>query len=187
MNTTDDGYDPDVDENHSRVGVPVGVVLALICAGGIVDLLFDRPTDWRSWHVGFEVTMVIASAVGACALFRDLRLAQASVGALRVDLKRQAAERDAWRASAQDALGELGKAIDQRFRAWDLTPAEREVALWILKGESHKRIATLTGRSERTVRQHAVAVYSKSGLRGRAELAAFFLQDLLIPGDERAR
>jgi hypothetical protein len=32
-----------------------------------------------------------------------------------------------------------------------------------------------------TVRQHAVAVYRKSGLAGRAELSAFFLEDLLLP------
>ena len=35
--------------------------------------------------------------------------------------------------------------------------------------------------SERTVRQQALAVYAKSGLGGRAELAAFFLEDLLAP------
>jgi len=64
---------------------------------------------------------------------------------------------------------------------WGLTPAEREVALLLLKGQSHKQIAYTTGRSERTVRQHAVAVYQKSGLSGRAELAAFFLEDLLLP------
>ncbi len=40
-------------------------------------------------------------------------------------------------------------------------------------------------RSERTVRQHAIAVYSKSGLAGRAELAAFFLEDLLLPQQGR--
>ena len=48
----------------------------------------------------------------------------------------------------------------------------------LLKGHSHKQIAFETGRSERTVRQHAVAVNQKSGLAGRAELAAFFLDDL---------
>jgi hypothetical protein len=31
------------------------------------------------------------------------------------------------------------------------------------------------------VRQHAVAVYEKAGLGGRAELAAFFLPDLIVP------
>jgi hypothetical protein len=32
------------------------------------------------------------------------------------------------------------------------------------------------------VRQHAGVVYQKAGLGGRAELSAFFLEDLLLPG-----
>ena len=68
----------------------------------------------------------------------------------------------------------------------DETPRELwatafEVSLLLLKGYGHKEIAALLGRSERTVRQHAVAVYRKSHLSGRAELAAFFLEDLFLP------
>jgi len=70
------------------------------------------------------------------------------------------------------------RAVDERFDAWRLTGTERDIAVRLLKGHSHKQIAFETGRSERTVRQHAVAVYQKSGLAGRAELAAFFLDDL---------
>ena len=44
-----------------------------------------------------------------------------------------------------------------------------------------EEIAALTGRSERTVRQHAGVAYDKAGLGGRAELAAFFLNDLMLP------
>ena len=58
--------------------------------------------------------------------------------------------------------------------------------MFLLKGYSHKQIAALTERSERTVRQHAVSVYRKSGLGGRAELSAFFLEDLLLPADSAA-
>ena len=47
------------------------------------------------------------------------------------------------------------------------------MALLLLKGQSHKQIAYNSGRSESTVRQHAAAVYEKSGLGGCAELAAF--------------
>ena len=68
--------------------------------------------------------------------------------------------------------------------AENLTPAEREVALQVLKGLSHKEIAAATGRSERTVRQHAAAAYQKAGLDGRAALAAFFLEGLMLPGRE---
>ncbi len=64
------------------------------------------------------------------------------------------------------------------------SPADLEAALALLKGLSHKTIAKWSGRSERTVRQHAVAVYRKSGLEGRAELSAFFLEGLLLPQAE---
>jgi hypothetical protein len=38
------------------------------------------------------------------------------------------------------------------------------------------------------VRQHAAAVYKKGDLRGRAELSAFFLEDLMLPeGREEPR
>ena len=67
------------------------------------------------------------------------------------------AERDQWRASTHSALAGLGAAIDRQFATWKLTPTEREVALLPLKGYGHKQIAGTTQRSERTVRQHAVA------------------------------
>ena len=71
--------------------------------------------------------------------------------------------------------------MERPICGWGLTSTEREIALLMLKGKSHKAIAYETGRSERTVRQHAVAVYQKSGLAGRAELAAFFLEGLALP------
>lgn len=44
-----------------------------------------------------------------------------------------------------------------------------------------KDIAALRETSERTVRQQSLAVDRRAGLSGRAELAAFFLEDLLVP------
>jgi DNA-binding CsgD family transcriptional regulator len=84
-----------------------------------------------------------------------------------------------------DALLGLGEAIAAKFDEWQLTPAEREVALLLLKGYSHKHVARVTGRSERTARQHAQSVYQKAGRRNRAELAAYFLEDLILPEDSR--
>jgi len=48
-------------------------------------------------------------------------------------------------------------------------------------GRTPDRAPGQSGRSERTVRQHAVSVYQKSGRGGRAGLAAFFLGDLILP------
>jgi DNA-binding CsgD family transcriptional regulator len=71
--------------------------------------------------------------------------------------------------------------MDRQFDRWALTTAEREVALLLLKGLSHKEAASVRGTSERTVRQQSLMVYKKAGVTGRAELSAFFLEDLLDP------
>ena len=51
----------------------------------------------------------------------------------------------------------------------------------MLKGVSARDIAHLRRTSEVTIRQQAQGVYRKSGLSGRAELAAFFLESLFEP------
>jgi DNA-binding CsgD family transcriptional regulator len=103
--------------------------------------------------------------------------------ASRAELAEQTAERDAWRGRAEKLLRGLGVEIDVQFRIWGLTAAESDTALMILKGYEHKQIAAIQQKSERTVRQHARAIYRKSGLASRAELSAFFLEDLLLPNE----
>jgi len=180
------------DDGRMLRGVLAAVLLATIVGGGI-DLVLDAPVSWRSTHAIYEVALIVAAMVTSALLWRGWWRSRRSLVETRHLLAEHAAERDAWRASAESALSGLGRAIDERFSAWGLTPAEREVALLLLKGRSHKQIAYATGRSERTVRQHAVAVYQKSRLNGRAELAAFFLEDLMLPpgrtdaGDAAAR
>ncbi|HET9983660.1 MAG TPA: helix-turn-helix transcriptional regulator [Longimicrobiales bacterium] len=159
--------------------------LVSIVVGGTLDLWMDRPRRWLSFHVVFETLMVAGALLMATTLWLGWWRAERSIGDLRRTLEQRRAERDAWQTSARLALEGLGRAIDERFRAWGLTPAEREVALLLLKGHSHKHIARDTGRSDRTVRQHAAAVYEKAGLAGRAELAAFFLEDLMLPAGDR--
>ena len=46
----------------------------------------------------------------------------------------------------------------------------------MLKGLSHKEIASIRDASESTVRQQARAIYGKANLSGRAALSAFFLE-----------
>ncbi|MEX1185878.1 MAG: helix-turn-helix transcriptional regulator [Gemmatimonadaceae bacterium] len=163
--------------------------LVVVVVGGTMDLLMDRPTTLWSWHVAFEAAMVLVSLSFAIVLFTGwrrsagaLRQTHATLAATDLALTRREAERDRWRRTAEEALAGFSRAIDRQFDEWQLSRAEREVALLILKGEGHKQAAAKLGRSERTVRQHAVEVYRKAGLQGRAELAAFFLNDLILPG-----
>ena len=174
------------DHMDDRMRVVLGVALASIIVGGTIDLVMDQPQRWLSFHVVFETLMIAGAMVMAATLWLRWWHSEHTAAALRASLETQGAERDEWRATAQHALEGLGRAIDAQFMAWHLTPTEREVALMLLKGYGHKQIAALTGRSERTVRQHAGVIYEKAGLGGRAELSAFFLQDLILPGEDRA-
>lgn len=156
-------------------------VLLIIVVSGTVDLILDAPDSWRSFHVLYELALIVGSLAVTLALWIRWAGAERSLSTARRALHERQAERDAWRASAERALQGLAAAIDDQLARWGLTPAEREVALLLLKGKSHKAIAYETGRSERTVRQHAVTIYQKSGLGGRAELSAFFLEGLVLP------
>ncbi|WP_396213800.1 helix-turn-helix transcriptional regulator [Gemmatimonas sp.] len=162
--------------------------LLLVVTGGILDIALDRPQSWWSMHILLEVGMVFVSLAFAILIFTRWRRstaaldqARASLAVTAQQLTERQAERDAWRTSAEQALAGFGAAIDRQFGAWQLTRAEREVALLLLKGLGHKQVAAQLGRSERTVRQQAVDVYRKANLQGRSELAAFFLQDVVLP------
>lgn len=164
-----------------RERILLSLLLGAFASGALADVVLDRPRNLWSLHVAVELSMVVFALAAVTWLWLGWRRALGSLARSRRELAGRSAERDAWRARAESFLKGLGEEIDRQLRQWELTPAERETALLLLKGFGHKEIASLQNKSERTVRQHAVSVYRKSGLSGRAELSAYFLEDLLLP------
>lgn len=173
-------------DRAARTRHVVAWLLAAMAVAGIIDLATDSPRAWQSSHVVIELAFIAFGAASAFLLFRGWRDTERSLAGVRVMLEARQAERDHWQTLASHALLGLGEAMDRQFDVWKLTPAEKETAMFLLKGYSHKEIAGLTTRSERTVRQHAVSVYRKAQLGGRHELAAYFFEDLLLPASEAA-
>jgi len=172
---------PRLDLLDSRVQLTlIGLLLAIV-VGGVVDLVLDRPTTLLSFHVLFEILFVLLCLGTAVFLWMAGSQSQRSLAHTQQNLKKHEAELEEWRGRAQRLLQGLGVEIDRQMQRWGLSPAEREAALFLLKGYSTKEIADHLGKSERTVRQQCGAVYKKSGLAGRADLSAFFLEDLLLP------
>lgn len=167
------------------------LVLTAILAGIVAVVGVDLATDYRQGvtvvHLVSEGLIAGLALGGAALLGRRLLELRAEAADLERQLEASREDAERWRREAREALEGLGEAIDRQFDRWELTPAEREVALFLLKGFSHREIAAYRDVSERTVRQQAHAVYSKADLSGRAELSAFFLEDLLLPSlDERS-
>jgi len=160
------------------------VLTVLMAADVVSDVRAGSPLP----HVLLEAGVMALGLAGALRLWsryldlrRRTRLLGARLSRVRTELSRARDDFARFRAESEEAMRGLGEAIDRQFERWLLSAAEREVALLLLKGLPTKEIADLRKTSERTVRQQALAVYRKSGLAGRAELAAFFLEDLLLP------
>ncbi len=77
------------------------------------------------------------------------------------------------------ATGAFQDLLDVRFAEWELTEAERDVALLILKGMSTAEIADLRSSATGTVKSQSSAIYRKSGHANRAQLISSFIEDLL--------
>jgi DNA-binding CsgD family transcriptional regulator len=155
----------------------IDITLDLTIGGETLEALFELGTGilvgyavfyfWNKWKIEREESISLRSA------WRNVQS----------DAVRWKLEAERWRDEARTFLQGLGKVMDDQFTRWQFTLAEREVAMLILKGFSHKEIASVRNTSERTVRQQSLGIYGKAGIRNRAELSAFFLEDLLLPTD----
>jgi DNA-binding CsgD family transcriptional regulator len=165
----------------------MGVAAAVMTVLGVVFFLaleIGEEPEMSALEVFVEfikVLPVVLMSVGVVLLFRVTARQREEQLTLMRDLEVARLQGQRWRSESRSLLNGLGEAIDAQFSRWNLTEAEREVALLLLKGLSVKEISAVRATSERTIRAQSAALYSKAGLTGRAALSAFFLEDLLAP------
>jgi len=85
----------------------------------------------------------------------------------------------AMEAKIRRASGALADLLNERFSEWGLTPSERDVAWFSVKGLSIAEIARLRETSEGTVKAQSNAIYRKAGVSGRTQLLSVFIEDLM--------
>ena len=133
------------------------------------------------FFVGDAISDLLADAPGRHSVFESLVALALMLGvvfgafALRQTLLRMRVQ-DTALAAASGALAEV---IAAQFTAWRLTPAERDVGLFALKGLDVAEIADLRGAAQGTVRAQLARIYAKADVTGRAQFAAVFVEELL--------
>ena len=168
-------------DTRTRVWAAVAVIVGIGLYIGL-DLIEDPDSTFLDivLHL-LEITPFVMTTVGIVILFQFTRRQRDEQLQVIRDLEMARLQGQRWRSEARSYLKGLGEAIDAQFTRLNLTEAEREVALLLLKGLSNKEVAAVRTTSEPTVREQARSIYSKAGLTGRAALSAFFLEDLLAP------
>lgn len=77
------------------------------------------------------------------------------------------------------ASGQFHLLMNRRFEEWGLSPSERDVALFTVKGLSNSEIADARGKSVGTIKAQCNAIYQKAGVSGRTQLISHFIEDLI--------
>jgi DNA-binding CsgD family transcriptional regulator len=167
-----------VNATHERYLV---VAIAALVVLMLVDMLGELAEGTSVFHVVVEGSAIVAGLVAVGTILRRLRASLRETHGLREQLATSRADAERWAREARNLIDGLSGAIDDQLERWELSAAEKDIALLLLKGLEHKEIAELRGVSETTVRQQARSLYRKASLAGRHELAAFFLEDLLGP------
>jgi len=151
----------------------VVVVLVIQGVSGlffVLDILSARigitttPISWQLrelLEIGAALGLLAGFLFGAYALWRMLHRSRKAEDALR---------------QASAAFMDI---LDEKFDEWALTPAERDVALFSIKGLSTREIAQLRQTSEGTIKAQANAIYRKAGVSGRPQLLSLFIEDLI--------
>jgi DNA-binding CsgD family transcriptional regulator len=200
------GRHPTDDRAERRLGIALGLLFGVMSLLAAVDARFNIRDGIGPNHVAVEESILVLGVVGVLVmgsrLLRSMRRERLLRGeavrlseqlleteqALRAEADDLAArlvqtehEAQRWKQEAGGLLAGLGVAIDAQFDRWGFSPAERDIGLLLLKGLSHKEIAQIREVGEATVRQQAQRLYRKANIGSRNDLAAFFLEDLLLP------
>ncbi|MDQ0140693.1 helix-turn-helix transcriptional regulator [Cupriavidus necator] len=156
-------------------------VFPLYQAWDLYQLVGSAP----SFHFYAETAATVAFLAILCVVICERRRALRAFETLKHSADaatRAAAERDV---VAQQSTRDFLQSMQEQFERWSLTPAERDVALLLVKGLSLEEIAGVRETGAKTVRQHAANLYAKAKVSGRHQLAAFFFEDLLAPRSSR--
>lgn len=158
-------------------------IVAAVLLGIVFFVSYDVWSDYRTGspfsHLIVETIIVVLATFGALFVLLQNKALRNEVEMTHRELSELKQQAIKWKNENQSLIQGLSEAIDKQLQSWGLTPSEKEVALLLLKGLSFKEIATIRDSTEKTVRHHAQKIYEKSKLSGRAELSAFFLEDIL--------
>ncbi|MDC0738733.1 hypothetical protein N6L24_10615 [Cognatishimia sp. SS12] len=151
------------------------LLLTLLQAGCalffVLDILLTltgsrvAPSSWQwreALEIGAAIGLVLGTGLGFAALRHSMRAHARAAESLRI---------------ARSAFRDH---VTQQFEVWGLTAAEKDVALFSLKGMSVAEIAALRATTEGTVKAQSNAIYRKAGVNGRAQLLSCFIEDMML-------
>lgn len=167
------------ESRKAKQALGLALIFLLVASLTAIDMWTDSRTGGSLLHLILEGAVVLIGFLLFGVFFESFFRTNRELQELQNSQRELTNELLYWRQEAEAHIKGLAAAIDQQFDRWALTEREKELGFLLLKGLALKEIAEILQKSERTVRQQAHQIYKKTGISGRAEFSAFFLEDLL--------
>lgn len=153
------------------LGLAALLLMQILCAAVFLLDIFSSLIGIRATPVPWELRemLELGAAFGLVA----------GIGLAAWALRHVITERNMAEARLRRASAAFAEILAERFAEWALTPAERDVALFAIKGLSTAEIAALRETSEGTVKAQTNAIYRKAGVTGRPQLLSLFIEELM--------
>ncbi|MGC1495542.1 MAG: helix-turn-helix transcriptional regulator [Sulfitobacter sp.] len=157
-------------DTHVPLGLVVLIAVQFVC---VVFFLTDVAADFRAAAPGGGFSSYLHfEALAALSLLAAIVV---EVHFLLALLRRKARLEH----SLNIANAAVYEVIEAHFETWKLSPAETDVANFLVKGLEISQIAELRACAEGTVKAHLNAIYRKSDTHNRGELLSVLIDSLL--------
>ncbi|WP_407494694.1 helix-turn-helix transcriptional regulator [Pseudooceanicola sp. MF1-13] len=157
--------------NRRALGLFILVVFQVSCALFFISDILSSVIGIRSRPMSWQMREIIELLVAAGLMSGVI------LGA--VVLRRTIRSEERAREKLRRASGAFMDMLEETFDQWGLTPAERDVTLFSVKGFSISEIAQLRGVSDGTIKAQTNAIYRKAGVSGRSQLLALFIDQVV--------
>lgn len=151
-----------------KVGAVIYTVSALVFLTELIGEITGYYLFTASWLVHEIIALVtlVGFVVGGIMIWRAYNA---------MNLRNREVER-----TLRSARGEFFEMLALQFDRWDLTDAERDVALLTVKGMSVAEIADIRNTSQGTIKSQNNAIYRKANVKGRTQLLGVLIDELLV-------
>lgn len=157
------------------IGLGILVIFQIACATFFTLELATDVLGLRNWAVAWEVREALQVGASLGLLIGAI----ASILLLRNTLRRV----DEVQRQVRAASGLFLEVMEDQFDHWELSPAERDVALFAIRGYSNQEIAKARGKSEATIKTQLNAVFRKASVSSRSALVSHFIDILAAQTD----
>lgn len=171
----------ELSELHFRQKLGIFLIVILLAAVWAFDAIEDLAHGSDLTHVLIEAAIILFITLWFATVTVRYFLSKVQSRKISIELSSVREDLNNYRRETAHLAKGLGQKIDDQLNQWQMTKAEKEVALLLLKGYSNKEISNIRGTAEKTTIQQVSEIYKKSGIHHRSEFSAFFLEDLLLP------